>query len=572
MEKRETQLIQRITHFTFQLCRKTQTLYPYNTKINATLVTFENQLNDLLFSLKGYLFISEYQEERNKYLDLLSFLFKLIAYTRDIYNGKGERDLTYSMIMVWYKHFPKLAMYIFEKLCSSVEEDKTRTVFGSWKDAKYLCHYIKTNTNILSEEKKEKCIENIIQIMNTQLHIDVIQHNHHERERATPRGSLIAKWIPREKSKFGWLYESLVKHWNENFEKTTQIQTPYQNYKKYRKLVSSLNQKINTTQIKQCERKSNEIDYYQVSLITKHKNADYFLQNPTKSNTNIKTNTKPPILHYDIGELCREHYLEKNPNPLLWEKIRENILSTKSNSKREKYLLPILDMTSNNIEDGIAISILLSEISEIPNRIMTYDQTKTIWISLEPPLSLHDKKKTIKNHNILSDFFPKNNIHSYNSKNQDKKQNNASNTSILHIIKSILETKLPLEKIEDMYLVFISDFQRLDKDTKCSDYDHYSLIQYMFRENGILKIPNIIYWNISTEIVCNHPCLPTTPNVLFLAGTASSNFQYLFEFENYNSDIDIDSTAINPFSFYKRILSQEKYQAFERYLKNHLYV
>jgi len=562
MEKRETQLINRITYFTFQLCRKTQTHYlpleKDNTNIN--LVTLENQLNDLLFSLKGYLFIVEYQEEKNKYLNLLSYLFKLIAYTRDIYDGKGERDLTYTMITVWYKHFPKLAMYIFEQICSSYSTN-TNTTFGSWKDAKYLCQYIKKNTKLLSEEKQEKCIQDIIQIMNNQLHIDFIHQNNL---------SLISKWIPREKSKFGWLYESLAKNWNEKFEKPdpNPNTSPYQSYKKYRKIVSSLNQKLNTTQIKQCERKSNEIDYYHVSLITKHKNEYYFLQNPTNTKTQNKTQNPKPILNYDIGELCREHYPEKSANILLWGKIRENILSTKSNQK--KYFLPILDMTSKNVEDGIAISILLSEISEITNRILTYDQKQAIWISLENTLSLYEKKRQIKNHTIMSELpvtdKPRNTV-------PDNKKQKYSIIAIEYIINSIIETKLPLEQIEDMYLVFISDFQRLEEETK--ELDHHSLIQKTFRENGIAKIPKIIYWNISTEIVRILPCSPTTPNVYFLAGTASSNFHHLFEFSNHgqnNPESESESTTIpinpiNPFSYYKKVLNQHKYQRFERYLK-----
>ena len=553
MEKEETQLIYRITHFTFQLCRKT----------SGVSLRLENQLNDLLYSLKSYLLISEYQVEKNRYLDLLCFLFKLIAYTRDIYDGKGERDLTYSMIMVWYKHFPSLSMYIFEKICST---------FGSWKDAKYLCHFIKHNANnFLSEEKQEKCLENIIQIMNTQLYNDITDTDQNNL-------SLIAKWIPREKSKFGWLYESLVKNWNQKFETETEnpSQPSYKTYKKYRKILTSLNRKIDTPQIKQCERKSHEINYYHVSLITKRKNTDYFLQNPTKyqspkrrSDSSRESNRTKPILNYDIGELYRENENEnnknqtKNGNILHWERIREDI-NNRLETDQEKYLLPILDMTSNNIEDGIAISILLSEISEISNRILTYDQKQAIWISLENQLSLHDKKRQIQKHTILSE---------YKTRNQKQNQTNNSINAIKCIIKSILETKLPLEKIEDMYLVFISDFAWLDKEY---EYDHTSVLKGMFRENGISKIPNIIYWNISTEIVSILPCSPITPNIIFLAGTASSNFHHLFEFSKRSdkseevskrSDKSDKSDPINPFSYYNKILNQEKYQPFEKYLR-----
>jgi len=564
----------------FQLCRKKTYSYSQlssskdtNPKVTLDhLSGVENQLNDLLFSLKGYLFISEYQEEKNKYLHLLSFLFKLIAYTRDIYDGKGERDLTYSMIIVWYKYFPKLAMYIFEKVCSS-SSTSTSTGFGSWKDAKYLCHHIKKN-NILSEEKKEKCIEQIIQIMNTQLHSDFIDQNNL---------SLIAKWIPREKSKFGWLYPSLVQHWNENFEKPTQpissypsfrsTQNPkhgykqnYSTYQKYRKIISSLNKKIDTTQIKQCERKSNEINYYRVSLHTKHKNQHYFLRNPPQIQPKHPPKKTTPTLNYHLEDTYHNHYSEK---------IRENILFAKSNTQSiDMCLLPILDMTSDNIEDGIAISILLSEISILSNRIMTYDRKKTVWISLENQSTFFEKKRQIYNHTITSEYTSSKNSTNVPVTKQTNpyqehspKKKNHSILAIDCIIKSILETKLPLDKIEDMYFVFISDFaSSIQKNGMESpkEEDPYSLIQCMFRENGIIKIPKIVYWNISTEIVPILPCSGTTPNVIFLAGTATSNFHHLFHFSKREEETSV--SPINPFSYYNRILNQEKYKPFERYI------
>ena len=537
MEKKETTLINRITHFTFQLCRKTKGLDH----------RLENQLNDIMFSLKGNLFISEDQEERNQYLQLLSYLFKLIAYTRDIYDGKGERDLTYMMIIVWYKHFPKLAVYIIEKICSSsnpTTNTTTKIGFGSWKDAKYICQYIKHNSNILAEEKKEKCIEQIIQIMNRQLYIDFTNQTENNL-------SLIAKWIPREKSKFGWLYESLVQNWNANYEK--QKQASNHSYKKYRKILTSLNTQIDTTQIKQCERKSDEINYYNVTHVTKNKNADYFLRNSTKYITNSQTysqtySQKSPH-NYDLGEISRERNIEQKGYMDIWKKTRENILST-SKTNDEIYLLPILDMTSNNIEEGIAISILLSEISSLSNRIMTYDHERSNWISLDPNTSLYEKKMQIRNQTIRPSTSYKSN-----------KTDNHSILAIESILKSILETKLPLEKIENMYLVFISDFTfnlLENKETK-ENKNHYSLIKHMFQTiTKTTKIPKIIYWNISTEIVPILPCSATTPNVIFLAGTASSNFHHLIHF--------FTTEETNPFSYYNKILNQEKYQPLETYL------
>ena len=455
------------------------------------------------------------------------------------------------MITVWYKLFPKLALFMFEQLI-------TQPNFASWKDAKHLCHYVKYRTNILCEEQKEKLIENIVQIMNQQLYRDVILHSKNPTTTTTtttnPPISWIAKWIPREKSKFAWLYECLVKNWTENFEKT------YKNpYKNYRKILTSLNQVLDTTQIKQCENTPNQIHYHNVSLVTKYKNHHYFLQHPTTTNTiNTQTKTKTnPSLHYDLGELCRGATINTNTTQM-WEKIRENL----SKKQTDLFLLPILDMTitdHNTKLDEIAISILLSEISHVQNRIMAYDQTNSFWISLENQHTLSEKILEIEKYTLNPYYYNEN--HNNHNQNQNNKTKYHYIMSIKCIIKSIIETKLPMNKIERMHLIFISDFSTLEK----YEIDHYSLLKSVFYSHGILNIPHIVYWNISNDpIVTKLPCPATTPNVTFLAGTSSCNIEHLLQFSNKSNN---NNNNTNPFTFFKNIIDQEKYDLFETYLR-----
>ena len=529
MEKKEKHLIHKITHFAFQLTRKTPTLSEKNNSIphNSTynkVVGLESQLSDILFSIKGYLFISDNQEEINKYLTLLCTLYKLIAYTRDIYDGKGERDLTYMMITVWYNLFPQFARFMFEQLAVNH--------FSSWKDAKYLCHYVKYRTQILSEEQKETFIQDIVQIMNQQLYRDFVTDSN-------VTISWIAKWIPREKSKFSWLYECLVKNWKENYE--ILHKNPYKNY---RKILTSLNQILDTPQIKQCERRPEEIDYYKVSLVTKYKNSRYFLQHPSKT-TNPTTTTKhSKNIHYDVGELCQDTINDKTIQ--IWDKIRENLLEKQT----DIFFLPILDMTTNDPNtqtNGIAISILLSEISQ--NRMMAYDQTNSFWISLENQYTLSDKILEIEKYTLNPHYYTENNLQ---NNLQTHKSKHHYIKSIECIIKSIIETKLPVDKMERMYLIFISDFAN-------REIEHYSLIQSVFYSHGIIHLPHIVYWNISNNPTVPLPCSATTPNVTFLAGTSSINIQHLLQFSNKTT---------NPYTFLKHIVDQEKYNLFENYIRD----
>ena len=55
-------------------------------------------------------------------------------HTRDIKNGKGERDLSYLQLFIWYSYYPRLA----ERALTSFVY-----TFGSWRDIKDLCGFIR---------------------------------------------------------------------------------------------------------------------------------------------------------------------------------------------------------------------------------------------------------------------------------------------------------------------------------------------------------------------------------------------------------------------------------------------
>jgi hypothetical protein len=136
---------EQIIKFAFQLTRKTP----------SCLILLSNQLKDLLISLKNALFISDENAEIDKYINYYILLYKLIIYTRDIFVGKGERDLTYMMISIWYSQFPILAIYSIKTICEKN--------YGSWKDIKYLCNYIKENS---LKNTEDPIIENCISLIN----------------------------------------------------------------------------------------------------------------------------------------------------------------------------------------------------------------------------------------------------------------------------------------------------------------------------------------------------------------------------------------------------------------------
>ena len=60
--------------------------------------------------------------------EFLCVLYCMLAQTRDIIDGKGECQLSYMMLLVWYEFFPKLALYALETFVHSPIDYQTKVI------------------------------------------------------------------------------------------------------------------------------------------------------------------------------------------------------------------------------------------------------------------------------------------------------------------------------------------------------------------------------------------------------------------------------------------------------------
>ena len=270
------------------------------------------------------------KEERDEYL---SILYRMIPYTRDIVNGKGEYQLAYMMIACWAKlqyiiknenitlknEYDRLLtkkklsnseqniVYMFSDEFNvrmnqlsylALEQLLTYNIgdphpIGSFKDIKYFINYWRDVwCDILPEDKfmNFSLIRLIIQFTNSQLKKDIKIINLDEYR---THFSLISKWIPREKSnKFGWMTKYFARQYfsNENWFETAktpsqQVAAEKKALTNYRKVLSQANRYIDTTQIKQCSGDWSSIDFDKgVTSITMSKQKQAFL-NVKKNNS-----------------------------------------------------------------------------------------------------------------------------------------------------------------------------------------------------------------------------------------------------------------------------------------------
>ena len=164
---------------------------------------------DCSFSMCNGVQESTDESRHRTYIDLF---YRLMAYIR---YEKGERDVTYMMIRVWYDYFPKLTLYFVRRLviCDNYncigsdskpygsdskpygsDSKPYGSPYGNWNDMKYLCEYIR-RTSELAED--HPLINACVELINNQVELD----------------PTIQQWIPREGKRFSWLYELLVIQW-----------------------------------------------------------------------------------------------------------------------------------------------------------------------------------------------------------------------------------------------------------------------------------------------------------------------------------------------------------------------
>lgn len=239
-------------------------------------------------------------------LDVLTYAYKMIAYTRDIVNGKGEYRLGYSMLRAWYEAGIKLgseaeiffmvsAKQLLKTFLVSNKEDDHP--YGSWKDVKYIAQdkyaLISNDEKVTLKGFEHYATDGLIcygvDLLIEQLKEDVSKYNNQTKDDKSKNISLAARWVPREKSnKFGDLNKYIAQmYYNQYIKSAYNDETLKRAQRKaqthFRQLVAKLNKHLNTVQINQCKNSWSNIEFEKhVTSLTMHKQKKAFLNSKSK--------------------------------------------------------------------------------------------------------------------------------------------------------------------------------------------------------------------------------------------------------------------------------------------------
>lgn len=471
---------ERINQLSFQLTR---------TRDSNTIDQLALQTDAILKNLTGsYKAGSLCREE---YLEFMSIMYRMMGQTRDIVDGKGEYALSYMLLGVWYNNFPELAQFALKYFVLNVEGATDNHPYGCWKDIKYLYKQyelsplVKYGMNLLLQQIRE----------------DVT--NSHP--------SLAAKWVPREKSAFGGLFNELAisyfpdylasaKSAEQRKKATLKART------EFRKIISGLNKRLDTVQIKQCANNWSDIDPTKQTSITMQKQKRAFL------NKNKKGEQRSEL---EDRISCGEHFTEfaakakRGEVEVKGKRVGLNTFTEEAfsligsnqmdsseadilnaqwvdNSKQTGCLGPVIamvdvsgSMSGDPMHAAIALGIRVAEKSILGKRVLTFSGTPA-WVNLDG----YDTFVSMVSVLQRADWGMNTNFYA----------------AMKVILDAIIAQKLTPDQVKGMVLAILSDMQ-IDS---CGS-DPVSLmdgIKALYADAGIrlygkpFEPPHILFWNL----------------------------------------------------------------------------
>jgi hypothetical protein len=523
-----------------------------------------NTLDQLALKTDGVLnrLFASYKSQtisREEYLDNMSIMFRMIGKTRDIVDGKGEYSLSYMLLDVWDKHFPNLAQFALRYFVLNLEGTDDTHPYGSWKDIKYLYKRYQMSPLVLSGAR----------LLLDQIRKDVTSEN----------PSLAAKWVPREKSSFGGLFCELANLYYPEYLLTAKCNEQRKRAvlkakTEFRKVISSLNKKLDTVQIKQCGQNWSSIDPCKQTSITMHKQKRAFLNK--NKNGEQRSESEDRIA-------CAQNFVEfaakaergevqvkgKRVGLNSFTEEALNLIRYGQNASSEAAILnaqwldngkqtgalgkmiAMVDvsgsMNGDPLNAAIALGIRVAERSALGKRVLTFSSSPT-WVNLDGYNSFVDMVDVLKD--------------------ADWGQNTNFHAAMKLILDAIIENNINPEDVKDMVLVIFSDMQIDESGCGKNLGSLMGKIQDMYSEAGIrihgkpFDAPHILFWNLRST--GGFPALSTVSNCSMMSGFSPALLNLFCE----KGMEALESCT--PWSMLLESLNKERFMVLDKYLRETL--
>jgi len=514
----------RIVGFSFQVVRTND------------MSMLSEELKSLLADIRsGLARVDLDPSQKQSLVESLTMLYCLLGQTRDIISGKGECALTYMMIYEWYAFYPEFALFALETLVLPPLLDSSSTAssgsnrdtkfhpYGSWKDMKYFGEYCFER----GCGNNHPLIRHLVSLTNRALRDDV---------RLAESGSsitLLAKWIPRQSSPskaFARLSKLLAydyfAHYLNGVEGTVKTMSAKRKcIADYRRLVSGLNRRLDTIQIKQCEGKWSNIDHAKTTSITISKQK-YALLNRTKDgksqrselvdrikcaekfqefiDSRIKTGKDvngSRVSMIDFAKRGLELTLPSyNRNQTDVDLLNSQWRDSASKTGDLGDIVAMVDTSASMTWDGgdpfhvaLSLGIRVAEKSRLGKRVLTFSTTPT-WVNLSKCDNYVDAISCLRKADAGTgtNFYAALNL----------------------ILSAMIQHRVSKEDAAKITLVIFSDMQIDAADIRYPSM--YDGLKAKYLAAGYEKPPHIIFWNLKST--GGSPNLTTQSNTSMMSG------------------------------------------------------
>jgi len=451
---------------------------------------------------------------------LIYTLQRMAVQTRDIVAGKGEYRLGWYLINAFDKAGQgetarKMIYYSVHPLPVDTEGETKIDVhpYGSWKDIKYMwCQFT------WSQETQDF----MIKLVNDQ----VRKEQSLLKEGKAPE-SLVGRWVPRAKSKFGPMFGPLAKDYYSCYLETAKSPAAKEGAKRkaygsYRTLIATLNKALNTPQINMCGKTWSDIDYDKdVTSVTLSRSSKAF-RNKTKTGeqrstdedriqaatkyeswlaSKVKSGETVKGSRVGINDLVNQaikngycaDQSEKNRINLQW-KDGEDKIGNLGN------IVAMVDtsgsMDGDPMNAAIGMGIRVAEKSSLGKRVMSFSATPR-WCVLPEEDDFCRDAYTIRGIN-------------------DWGMNTNFTAALKLMLDACVSAKLTSEQVGDLVLAVFSDMQIDYQGNESLTDSMWQHMEKTYAAYGYTKVPHILFWNLRST--SGFPSLSSQKNATMFSG------------------------------------------------------
>lgn len=465
--------------------------------------------------------------------------FVIWASTRDVRGGKGERDVGNWILISLYEIFPEICM----KMVEFIPE------YGSWKDVFVLME---------NEDVSEEMVGRLVEMTRKQL----------EEDEKDEKPSLCAKWAPREKNsrKDKRMSKKLA---DELFPDGV---SPLASY---RKLIAGINKKLGTVEIAMAGGDWSSIVPASVPSACLVRSRAALLNTSAKKPRNSTTDREQCAANFRQyallavsdpskarihGRVLHPHqmvkqYMQHNQEEDVileaqWVDMRTRLRSEMPNLGK---MVPLCDVSGSMsgipMEVSIALGVLISELSTIRDRFITFSSTPR-WHVMEQGWSLRQKVRSAMGaHWEMNTDFQK---------------------ALEMLLDACVEGDVPPAEVGELSLVVLSDMQfdaARNKNTKQPiGWDtQYERLVKSFEQAGLeskweepYPVPRVVFWNLRGD-TRDFPVHASTPGVACVSGFSANLLKAFMEGDTGTAAAA--PVAETPYEVVRRTLDDPRYQA-----------